>query len=443
MKTLLRLLGAVWFSAVLLVGVGGCTWLSDSPFAPSSTAVVPTATQARPSFTPTLTPTLTPSASSQGLQIELWAPEFLSPYAGESSAEIFSSQLAAFEASYTFRDFRVNVTVKKGTGAGGLYHLLTTAADVAPGVLPDLLVLNQHDVLAASAEGLLHRLDADLLRNIDYYTTTLNSVRNSAGIWAFPYLAMADQMAYRPGITDTAPLTWSAVLSSGYTLLLPAASPDGLAGDTLLQIYLGSGGRVMDQSGQPSLDRAVLERVYGFLLDLQRAGLLDAEQALSLTNTAACWNAYQEGTGALSPVPLGQFWSQPSEGALPAWAPTETGEPITVINTWGVAVVTQDPARREAALLLARWMIAPNHMAQMAQAVSLAPTRRSAIQEWGLSADDRVFMDTLLSRAVSALPPSVDTPVRRGLQAGLVALLQQDVDSPEAAASTALLALRR
>ena len=39
--------------------------------------------------------------------------------------------------------------------------------------------------------------------------------------------------------------------------------------------------------------------------------------------------------------------------------------------------------------------------------------------------------------------PSVDTPVRRALQAGLTALLLQEVDSPEAAASTALTNLRR
>ena len=441
MKKTLDLLGKIWLLAAVLV-TAGCSSLPNLPFAPAPTTIPPSPTPERPTVIPTDTPTPSPSPL-EGMTLELWVPELLSPYEDGELSEAFATQLAGFARGYSYRDLTVNTTVKRGTGAGGLYNLLSTASEVAPSILPDLLVINQHDLLVAAAEGLLQPLDAELPANSDYYTSTLDSVRDSAGLWAFPYLARADQMAYRQGITDTVPLTWQAVISGSYSLLFPAASQEGLAADSLLQIYLGSGGRVVDQAGQASLDRASLERTYDFFFDLQGAGLLDAEHILTLPSAAACWASYQEGTGDLSPVPFGQFWAEPPEDSLPAWVPTEEGLPITLFHTWGIAVVTQDPVRRDSALLLARWLIAADHMAAVARAAEMAPTRQSALAAWGLGSDEMAFADTLLSHGVAALPPIIDAPVRRALQAGLVALLQQEADTPEAAASTALMVLRR
>jgi ABC-type glycerol-3-phosphate transport system substrate-binding protein len=445
MKDTLELLGRIWLFAAVLVGAAGCSWLSELPIAARLTPTAAPATPERPAatLTPTPSPTPTPQPSTQGMTLELWVPELLSPYEDSDLSEAFAAQLDSFTSSYSYRGLQLNVTVKRGTGTGGLYNLLTTASEVAPSILPDLLVLNQHDLLLAAAEGILQPVGAELSSPADYYTATLDSVRDSDGLWAFPYLARADQMAYRQGITETAPITWSAVLSGSYSLLFPAGSPEGLAGDALLQIYLGSGGRVMDQAGLPSLDRASLERTYGFFLDLRRAGLLDAERALTMPNAAASWSAYEEGAGHLSPVPFGQFWANVPEDTRPAWAPTEEGDPITLFYTWGIAVVAQDPVRRDAALLLAKWLVAADHMAAVARAAELAPTRHSAVVAWGLSSEDVLFADALLSHGVAALPPTIDTPVRRALQAGLVALLQDEADTPESAASIALMVLRR
>ena len=72
-------------------------------------------------------------------------------------------------------------------------------------------------------------------------------------------------------------------------------------------------------------------------------------------DTAACWALYQEGVGHLTPVSVGQFWQTTSERTLPSWVPTESGEPITILEVSGLAVVTQDPLRRDVALGLIRW----------------------------------------------------------------------------------------
>jgi ABC-type glycerol-3-phosphate transport system substrate-binding protein len=199
----------------------------------------------------------------------------------------------------------------------------------------------------------------------------------------------------------------------------------------------------MDQGGQATLDRTSLERVYAFFGEMRDQGLLDAEGALGLADAAACWSLYQTGIGQLTSVPVGQFWQETREGSLPSWVPTEEGDPITILHTWGLAVVTQDPARQEVSLGLIRWLVTAQHMAELTRAAQLVPTRVQAIDAWALSPDESAFLKTLLSSSESALPPTVDSTVRRALQAGLTALLQRDVSSPESAASFALTYLRR
>lgn len=434
-------LSRVVMLVALVGGLGAC-----SQFPNLSGLLAPTAT---PEVTPTAAPTPSPSPTpsppatsvSGVMTLELWVPDFLNLQEENDAGRALNRQISAF--SNTYRDTRVRVSVKQDEGLGGLYSLLSTAAEVAPSVVPDLIVLNQHDLIAAAEEGLIEPVDDLISPDADYYETALSAVRTPKGLWAFPYIATADQMAYRQGITDTAPLSWTAVLTTGYTMLFPAGATDGLASNALLAMYMGSGGRVTDQTGQATLDRASLERVYGFFDDMKTAGLLDAEQALGYWNASACWSAYQEGAGDLTPVSIGQFWSEPFPDTLPAWIPTQEGAPVTVMKTWGLAIVTQDPARREAALLLARWLVDARHMAEVTYAARMVPTRVRAFEDWGLGVEDQTFVNTLLSNSIQALPPNVNATVRRALQTGLVALLQGDAETPEVAASTALTSLRR
>jgi ABC-type glycerol-3-phosphate transport system substrate-binding protein len=309
--------------------------------------------------------------------------------------------------------------------------------------MPDVLVLNSRDLKTAAQEGLVQPIDAYMPADAGYFPSALAAVQTEEALWAFPYVAKADQMAYRRGLTTTAPLSWTTVVSANYTLLFPAAPAEGLASDSLLSIYMGSGGRVVDQAGQASLDRATLELVYGFFLAMQDAGLLDAELALSLPNASTCWDRFQEGQGELTPVPVTRFWQTRPEDALPSWPPTAEGTRTTILHTWGLAIVTQDPVRRDAAVELVRWLVSAQHMAELSLVTELVPTRTSAVDAWPVSPEDAAFVKSLLSSSTAALPASVDASVRRALQAGLTVLLEREVETPAEAASYALTNLRR
>ncbi|MGC9350329.1 MAG: extracellular solute-binding protein [Anaerolineae bacterium] len=441
----LRRTSRVAFGFLALVAIGwllaACDGLSAWP--PFSSSVSTPTTEPETLSTPTATPPseATATPAPRVITLDFWVPAFLSPYQETPGGDVFDEQLSGFSSFAP--DVQVRVTVKKDQGAGGLYDLLSAASEVAPSVMPDLLILNQHDLIKAAEAGLIQPLDDVFFSEADYFPTALDSVRTLDGLWGLPFVARADQMAYREGIAATAPLSWTAVLTSSYSMLFPALPGEDLASDTLLSIYIGAGGQVQDQNGQATLERNSLENVYTFFLEMTEGGLLNAEQALSLADATACWNLYQEGIGQLTPVPTGTFWPNPPEGTSPAWAPTANGMPVTVLHTWGLAVVTEEPAYREAAVELALWLSSANRMAELTDAAEMVPTRREAIENWALAPEDVAFLSRLLSSSVPALPPSVDTTVRRSLQSGLIALLEREVETAEGAASQALTNLRR
>jgi ABC-type glycerol-3-phosphate transport system substrate-binding protein len=467
-------LSRTWLLAGCVLFLAGCTWLEDLPlplsgFSTATPEPIPVASPTPFTTESVVLPTPTDPATSgtgasQGprtLALQLWVPDFLNPDAGNAAGDVLSAQVDSFVTVTT--DVQVQVVVKSDTGAGGLYSLISTAYAVAPSILPDVVVMNQHDIIAAADAGLVQSLSAALPADAGFFPTALSAVTTQTGVWAFPYVGKAEHMAYSTvadpeAITTTLPFSWTSVISGSYQMLFPAGSADGQAGDTLLAIYLGSGGRVMDQNGQATLDRSSLERVYGFFDAMRDNGLLNVEVALALPDAAACWALFQNGEGQLSPVPAGLFWRSIGEEqsvagnppalalgrqVLPSWAPTASGDPIIILKVWGLSVVTQDPARREAALGLVRWLVSAQHMADLTYAAALVPTRGPALEAWPLESKGLGILNDLLTNSVSALPPAVDSAVRRALQAGLAALLQQDVDSPEAAASQALTALRR
>ena len=484
-----------WLWAGCLLLLAGCTWLADLPLTlpgnPTATPESPPAPGATPTVTETVmtpvtvAPVPTGAQDTQTLALQLWVPDFLDPNAETAAAEVLAAQVDSFLD--VTNDVQVQVVAKSDTGAGSLYSLISSAYAVAPSILPDVVVLGQYDLIAAADAGLVQSLSSALPADAGFFPTALSALTTQQGVWGFPYVAKAEHMAYSAdagpmaeavptteaegtpeavqtagatgmAITSTLPVSWTNVISGSYQMLLPAGPADGLAGDTLLAIYLGSGGRVTDQNGQPALDRSSLERVYSFLGAMRDNDLLDAEVALGLPDAAASWALYETGVGQLTPVPAGAYWQsvvgqtsgeetpavqRRASATLPSWAPTASGDPIIVLKVWGLAVITQDPARREAALGLARWLVSAQHMADLTFAAALVPTRKAAVEAWPIEPEGAAMLTKLLANSVPALPPTVDSAVRRALQTGLTALLQSDATTPEAAAGQALTALRR
>ncbi len=416
----------------LAVTLGGCVWQET---------VQPTAT-ATPTETPTPLPTATPIPTPLPniAALTLWVPDFLNPYEDATGAAVFHEQLAAF--SLIQPDIQVQIIVKKSSGTGGIYNLLSTTYSAAPTILPDLIILNLYDLQAATKAGYLQPLHTTPVQAKQFFPFVWVPNTNMTTTYGIPYVVRANHTVYRPGIAATPPFSWTDVLTGGYTLLFPAAPADGLADDILLAAYLGSGGTFVDENGKAKLDRQALEQVYRFFAEMRTKKLINPERVLNLSDAAACWATYQQGIGKLSVVPAGDYWANPPQGSLPGWMPTPSGKPITIGRVWYMALVSQEPFHQKAALKLLAWLTAPEQVADLSRATRLLPAQYDAVKLWGLLPEQTVFLTQLLENAVLNPPPSIDTMVRRALQAGLVAILRGDVTTPEEAANYALANLR-
>ncbi|MDF1513373.1 MAG: extracellular solute-binding protein [Anaerolineae bacterium] len=425
---------------ILLVLLTGCTWLQQTGGVVPDLSPTPSATPS-PTYVPEVTPTRAFQPAPQYLTLKMWVPEFLDPYSETAGGKALLTQLQAFSVQND--TVQVEVIAKRDAGPGGLLNLLSTAIDVAPSILPDVIVLNEADMKNAANAGIIRPLEDVSVSWSDFYPFAVSGLDIEQAVYGLPFVADAEQMVYRQGIADTAPISWTAVITNAYTMLFPAGSPDKLANDALLSAYIGSGGRVVEQDGQATLDRLYLEKLYAFFLDMLRYGLIDADQALSLPDTAAAWAVYQQGVGHMAPVSIGQYWQDPPQGSRPAWVPNALGKPTVIVRDWSLAIVTSDPDREQAANKLIGWLVDPGHMSEFSRSARLVPTRRHAVRLWGLFPEDREFLETLLDSGVPALSPDINISVRSALQFGLIAVLTEEVDTPEEAAVFALTDLRR
>lgn len=430
MKTLrLSLLGII-----LVVVCSRCAWLPTSePLQTLTPTDVPTAT---PEVTPLPTTTPLPSMAT----LTLWVPDFLSPYEDTTGAAVFHEQLAEF--SLIQPDIQVQIVVKKATGSGGLYNMLSTAYTAAPAILPDVIVLSEHDLRTAANDGYLQPLDATLVQTADFFPFVRITDPAITTTYGVPLVVKAEQTVYQQDVAATPPLSWTSVLTGDYSLLFPAAPADGLVSDIVLAAYIGAGGATNDENGKPKLDRAALEQLYRFVAEMMDSNLIDVERVSSLPDATACWELYQQGTDRMSVVPAGLYWSAPIEGSAPGWMPTPSGNPITIGRVWSMAVVSQDPYRQKAAMKLLEWLTTPEQVADLTRSTYLLPARFHAIELWGLFPEETAFLKRMLDGTVPSLPPNIDTPVRRALQAGLNAILKAEVQTPEEAATYALNNLR-
>ncbi len=414
--------------------VGGCgVWPAEPVESPLPTLTLET------TVAPAPTPTATPA--SRLLTLTVWVPDFLNPYDAETGAGRLNAQLAAFTATHP--DIQVQLIVKKAQGTGGLYHMLSTAYEAAPSVLPDLILLGQDDLRTAAEEGFILPMDDYLTLAEDYFPFARETSLVYSETFGIPLLVTADQMVYRGDIAATPPLSWTGVLTTNTSLLLPAAPANQLADDALLAMYLGAGGTIVDEQGQPTLDRNVLENLYRFFAAMVEDRLINPDQVLQLSDAAACWERYQEGQGRMSAVPAGSYWIEPPRDSRPAWVPTPEGRPIALARVWSVGLVAQDARRQEAAMELAQWLTVASRSAELNRALTMVPPRADALAFWGLLPEEKEFLQIWLEAAVPNPHPRIDGSVREALQSGLRVLLEGNVPTPEAAASHALTNLRQ
>ncbi|GAB4474324.1 MAG: hypothetical protein Kow00124_14190 [Anaerolineae bacterium] len=419
----------------LLPGTGEAA--GGTPVPPDPTPQLGTSTAAA-SATPTsdLGETPEPTGGPETIVLTVWMPDRLAPSTETPGGQAFLEELAAFDEAYP--TIQVEVYIKRTSGPGGILSYLRTAPPVAPGVLPDLALLRRDALLQAAGDSLIVPIEPlvredliDALYPVAVDVGTVNGV-----LMGLPYVLDMQHVVYRETLFTSAPDEFVEVLESPVTFDFPAA-PLGSVNQTTLLQYLAAGGTLTDEDGVPLLDVAALTRVLTFYADAREAGVIDPA-VFQITDVSETWGRYRDRQSGLAVVSASQYLAERDQVRTTGLAPvpTEAGGPAALATGWSWVMVTRDPDRQAAALLLLEALMDPASQGTYTRAASRLPSQPAALMVWG--EDDRyvTFGDQLL-RAARLLPDEAQQAVvGDAIQNALEEVLLNGV-SPVQAASNA------
>jgi ABC-type glycerol-3-phosphate transport system substrate-binding protein len=242
-------------------------------------------------------------------------------------------------------------------------------------------------------------------------------------------------LAYRPALFDSPPITWQQVISSPATFLFPAGGYNGRVNDATLIQYMGAGGRLTDAEGNPSLDEEAMVDVFDFYTRCITNAVIAPTRALTATHVDQVWEQFKVGEDGMTVVRAGRYWLEADETMAAAPIPTKSGRPLSIARGWVVAMVAEEPARQDFAMLLIDWLTAPDHSALWTQAAGYLPVTRSALRLWNVSEEERTVLRDLLEAAMPPPRPTVMDATGPPMQQALESLLNGRATPEEAAAS--------
>lgn len=423
------------YSLLVTLSLGGCGTLTETP-----EPVPPT--QAPISIPPTATAVPTRDSQPVIVTLKLWLPEELNPYGQEPGASTLAKQLSDFSRAYP--DLHVDVDVKRAHGRGGLLDFLRTARAAAPGVLPDLVVLDAADLQTAASAGLIQPLDDFLPSALADDRFPFAAVMGDMGSQTIGVVIAADieHLAYRSDLLDAPPLSWTRVLTPPVPFLFPAQGRDHLINDATLIQYLAAGGKLVGTDGKPQLDTDALVEVLDFYSDCANTGTISPTLVLGIADDGQAWERFRSGIGVVTSVRARRYWLEADETLSATWLPTRDAQPFSIARGWALAMVTDDPARQTLTTLLLDWITAPDLNALWTQSAGYLPGTRSALQLWDISDADRATLRRLMGAAVPAPPPDVLATVGKEMQEALVMVLRGRL-TPERAVAVAVERLTR
>ncbi len=436
-----------WLALVVLaMMLAGCQQATTG--APVTAETNPAVTATRPQ-TPTTSPTQlstsTPTATPENttMTLTLWTIEPISGLANDEAAAYFEQTISGFERANP--GVSVNVLVKKPSGKGGVLDFLRTANDVAPDILPDVVVMNATDLELAFTERLIQPLDGKLDRSI--VQDLLPAARrvgtvqeNLAGV---PLGIDMQHTAYNSRVFTQTNVIWSDVLSSSASYSFPAKGNNGLVNDVTLSHYFAAGGNLLDDEGRPKIDEQPLRDTLDFYQQLLEAGQIDAA-LLEAATTEEIWPQFLDGQTDIAQISVRQYlidqetvdFAQPGPAPLPTAGSTSVG----VMHAWVFSLVTSDINRQEEALRLMESFLSTEANGSWNQINKSIPVRDSSFQQL---AGDNPYWQLLTTQLNAARPEPRFTGydrVGRIFQQAVEQVLRGEATAEEAA-STAVDAL--
>ncbi len=433
-----------WLAAIGLLAAlaAGCLNRSDEPdrlvATATSRAVTPVSTP-EAAIPPGPSELVPPPQSPQVLIV--WTAPEICPRSDLPGGDLLTEQFSAYDSSRS--NLRLEVHCKTAVGPGGTLAYLRTGRDIAPDILPDLILLPAGQLVPATEAQLILPLDGLVPAEMraDLYPAAQVMGQVDDAFMGFPYaLTGLGHLALNNNvITQTLPADWDNLIRSSARFAFPAAGDSGAF--LALQFYLEAGGALSNEAGQPILQLEPLSEALTRINAGRESGFI-LFQSTNARNLEEAWSIFQNGTASLVltsvDVYLGRRLTGDVSGVGPVPGPNGPFAPF--VNGWVWAVSTPDAARQQLALALLTALTAPEELGAWSLQSNALPARRSALATW--SADDPYvsFLAAQLELA-QALPEEATGSLLEAMRNAVFDVVSL-AQSPRAAAQAAVSAVR-
>lgn len=372
-------------------------------------------------MTPEVTETPIPEPTLAGpLRLTVWWPEPLAPLNDDEAAAVLAGQIADFERSQ--ESANVELRLKQAQDVGGIMETLRTASAVAPGVLPDLTLIQREDLMAAVQTGLVHPLEGRVSSTIigDLHSSALALGQVDNQLYGLPYALEVQHLAYRAQANGGS-WRFESLLSREVSFVFPANRVNGV-NDVFLVQYLNAGG-TLPEGGTMAINTDALRDTLSFYEQAVSAGIVDP-MVLDYSAPANYRHDLTSGVISAAVVTSSVYLDMLAEGQELDYGliPTSSGQPATILNGWMWVLTTPDADRQALAVAFLNWMLDAERQGQYNEVVHMLPSQRTALRRWDNPAYAQ-FASGLLDNATLPLTESQAGPAARALQNALTAVL--------------------
>lgn len=432
-----RRMGVLFPLLSLVFLLAACGLLDDQAVPPATeeNIVIPT-----PANTPDLDAPATPQtdtpAASPILTFTIWTVPEISNDPSVPGGVVLAGQIEAFQQTHP--DIHLQVRQKSVLGQGSILNYLRTGREVAPTVLPDVVLIPAWQLPGMVADELIFpvgALEESMITDLFLVARKLATVDGE--LVAYPYtLNNLEHLAYDGTvITTTIPATWDELVNiPGGSFVFPAAGPAGA--ELLLQFYLAQGGTLTDEEGTIHLETEPLATALSQFFGASATNFIISEST-NLNNLDDTWRLYQSNTASIALTQADVMLPPRAQGATSRFStlPGLTAPFSPLVDSWVWAVSTSDPARQAIAAELISWLGSAFNMGEWSLQSGQVPTRRTAFDEWPAGDDYYAFLRNQ-AEVAQPLPKEANSTVMNALTAALVSVLNGS-DTPAGAAETA------
>jgi len=327
------------------------------------------------------------------------------------------------------------VAFKPEMGEAGITAFLSSAAAVAPTIVPDVVALPLSDVADAAAQGLIRPLDGALPDGWqeDLFPFARASAQVAGRWFGVPFVVYFEHLAFQPTLLSDPPLGWNIVLNNKAVYAFPTGSGTDILADGPVIHYLSA----VPPGEAPERNVKALELTLAFYEAARTAGLMDS-RSLQAATAAVTWQEALQGTVGLAHTTSTLWLRDRGQAATLRFGPIPTADskPRHLGRGWAYAIVTDDPERRRLAALLIAALTDLDFLTLWTQAVHQLPADRRVLERWPMDGY-LLFANEALT---AAIPPPVwldDTHFAQALRRAMMDVLA-GVSSAEAAKRAAV-----